>query len=177
MIVVEVMTQMILLQPQPNTLFHREMMDRKMDPVVTDVTECKSGGNGRARPAERFQEKTQKKECERNTDARRHYQPPRVTRIVVMHTVHDKMQFFSHSRRGLVMKSPAMNDVLQKRPDQHAKKKERNNSQDRQSIPSERQVKHVSDHRQINHQRRGRMHMGEKLHEIAFKHPHAFVFL
>src|SRR2546430_17647124 len=108
MIVVEVMTQMILLQPQPNTPFHREMMDRKMDPVVTDVTECKSGGNGRARPARRFQGKNQKKECERNTYARQPYQPPRVTRIGMMHAAPDKTQLFFHCLTRPVIEKPKL---------------------------------------------------------------------
>src|SRR5438874_624242 len=45
-IVVIVMTKMILLQPQPDTAFHREMMHRIMDRVVADVAEDQTGKDG-----------------------------------------------------------------------------------------------------------------------------------
>ena len=58
MIIVEVMTQMILLQPQSDTPFHREMMDRKMNSVVADIAEDESGRHCRAKAAERCEKET-----------------------------------------------------------------------------------------------------------------------
>ncbi len=39
----------------------------------------------------------------------------------------------------------------------------------------QRDIKHVADHWEVNHQGRHRMNASEKLHEIALEHPDRFV--
>ena len=92
-----------------------------------------------------------------------------------MNAVHNKVELFSNRCLRLMMKYPPMDDVFEKRPDHDADEKKSGNNQDRQSTLPERSVKHVGDHRHVEHERRRRMHMGEKLHQIAFEQARAFV--
>src|SRR6266446_1973010 len=92
-----------------------------------------------------------------------------------MNAVHDEVQLFSKMALRFIMKRVPVNDVLEKGPDQHPKRKKSRHYQDRQFALEKGSVKHVADHRKVERQRRSWMHMGEELHEIALEHANAFV--
>src|SRR4051794_40848900 len=103
------------------------MMSGVMDGVVADVAKSKSGQGSRSKPSERQHEERVKDDRKRNANDRRHYQPRGIIRIIVMHTMHDKMKQLAQPRLWLVMENVAVDHVLQQRPNQNAQNKKSDN--------------------------------------------------
>ena len=52
-IILKMMAEMILLQPQPCAAFHREMVRSVMEHVITDITENQTGKYSRCQAAKK----------------------------------------------------------------------------------------------------------------------------
>ena len=68
-----------------------------------------------------------------------------------------------------------MDEVFEQRPEQDAEQEKCCDSEDRQSLPPQREVKHAADYREVEDQRRGGVNAREKFHEIALEHADRFV--
>src|SRR5258707_15723700 len=119
----KMVTQRVLFEPVQNAAFNREMMNRVVNRIVTNVTGDETGPNRRRALSEKKREQYIKKYCQWNADYRRHDQSFRVVRIIVVNAMHDEMQLFPNRALRLVMKNPAVDNILEQRPDQHAGKK------------------------------------------------------
>lgn len=171
----KMVTQMVLFESVQDAASHRKMMDRVMNRVVANITGDQTGPDRRCGVSKKERKHEIENNCQRNADHRRHNQAFRVVRIIVVNAVHDEMQLFPNRALRLVMKNPAMDYVLEQGPDHHTSKEERANVQDRQFISPDRDVKRERDCGKVDHEWRGRMDVGEKLHEIAFEYPNRFV--
>src|SRR5689334_24744701 len=114
------MPKVVLLQPEPHAPFHREMMGRVMQHIITDIAENKPGENGRSEVPKNQKENAVKQKGERDANTRRHHKPLRIIRIIVMDPVNYVMQSFSDASLGLIMENVPVDEVLQQRPQQHA---------------------------------------------------------
>src|ERR1700719_1182204 len=122
---------MVLLQTIENAGFHRQMVNRIVNSVVTNIACNEAGPNRRRGVTEGQNEQAIKYDRQRNAYGRRHHQPLRVVRIVVMNTVKDKMELLPDSRPRFVMEKISMNDVLEQSPDCQAQDKKPGHGQDR----------------------------------------------
>jgi len=149
---------MILLQPKPDAAFHGEMMSRVMEHVIANVTENQPGKHGRRKASKNQKKQTVKKKREWNTYARRHNEPPRIVRIIMMDAVNNVVQSFSKTRFRLVMEYVPVDEIFGQRPEQNAQQKQRRDRNERQLALPKRDVKHVADDRKVQNQRSRRMH-------------------
>lgn len=124
-VVMKMMPQMVLFEPVQDTTSHREMMDRIMNRIVTNVTGDETGPDRRRRVSKKERKHEVENNCQRDADYRRHDQPFRVVRIIVVNAVENEVQLFSNLTARLVMKNSAMNYVFQQCPDHHTDKEER----------------------------------------------------
>src|SRR2546423_13917741 len=92
------------------------MMRRVVDHVVEKIAGEQPGKDRGRDPAEHKQEQPVNDNRERDADDRRHDQPGRIFRIIVMHSVQQKMELFPPSALWLIMKSPSMNRVFRQAP-------------------------------------------------------------
>ena len=117
-VVLVVMPKMILLQPEPYTAFHREMMRGVMQHIVTNITEDQPPKDARCEAPENQEENTVKQKGERNADARRHDKSPRVIRVIMMNAVNNIVQSLSQARLWFIMKEVPMDEIFDQRPQQ-----------------------------------------------------------
>src|SRR5438552_16381970 len=87
-----------------------------------------------------------------------------------MHAVDDVVQPFSHARLRFVMENVSVDEVFEQRQEQDAEQEKCCDSEDRQSLPPQREVKHAADYREVEDQRRGGVNAREKFQEIALEH-------
>src|SRR5690242_15383641 len=123
MIVLEMMAQMILLQPQPRAAFHCQVVRRIMEHVVADITENQAGKYGGRQVSKNQKKQTIEKESQRDAYDGRHNEPPPIAGIIVMHAVNHIVQPPSPTSLRLVMEDVPMNEVLEERPEQNPKQK------------------------------------------------------
>src|ERR1700736_49480 len=116
-VVVIMMTQMVLLQPIQNAAFHREMMDRVMNGIVTNVAPNETGPDCRRGVSEKEKEQAIKDNRQRNAHRRRHDQPLRIIWIIMVNTMDNEVKLFPDSAGWLVVKSVAMNHIFEQSPD------------------------------------------------------------
>ena len=122
-IVLVMMAEMILLQPEAQTSLHGEMVRCIMEHVVANVAENQSSEHALCKTPKNQKEKTIEKKRKRNAYAWRHDEPSSIVWIVVMNTVNDVVQSFSQTRLWLVMKYVPVNEVLEERPKQNTEQK------------------------------------------------------
>ena len=171
------MTEVILLQPKPRTAFHGEMVCRVMEHVIADITENQTGKHSRRQAPKNQKKQAIKKKRERDAYNGRHDKPSRIIGIIVMHAVNHIVQPFAPTSFGFVVEYVSVDQIFYQRPEQNAEQKQRCCRNDRQLPMPKRDVKHVANDRQIQHQWSHRMHPGKKLHEVALEHAHGFVLV
>src|SRR4051812_28453847 len=107
-IVFVVMPHVVLLQPQSDAAFHQEMVRRIMNHVVAEIAEEESRKRGRRQAPEDAEKRQVKNGRNRNAEGRRRDQPAGVLGIIMVRTVHEKMESFPEPAAGLVMEEIAM---------------------------------------------------------------------
>ncbi len=74
-IILVMMAEMVLLQPEPQTPLHGEVVRREMEHVITDVTKNQSGKHARRQAPENQKEEPKKKKRKGDADAWGHHEP------------------------------------------------------------------------------------------------------
>jgi hypothetical protein len=117
MIILVMVAEMVMLQPEPKTSLHGEVVRCVMEHVIADITKNQSGKHARRQAPENQKEETIKKKRKRDADAWRHHEPSCVVWIIVMNTVNNVMQPFPQMGLGFVMKYVPVDEVLDERPE------------------------------------------------------------
>ena len=94
-----------------------------------------------------------------------------------MNPMNNVVQPFSEARLRLVMKDVAVDEVLEQRPQQDTQQKQEPYRYDRELALKQREVEHVTNHRNVQNQRGHGMHSRKKFHEIALEHSNRFVLI
>ena len=94
-----------------------------------------------------------------------------------MHAVHQEMKALSPDACRLVMENTPMHVLFDEGPDEEAKDKQTRDHPKRQRPLDDRNAEACSQSQEVDDQRRYRVNMREKFHEIALEHAHGFVFV
>src|ERR1044071_1734725 len=153
------------------------MMRREMNHVVADIAEEKAGKRSWRQTSEDAEKQSVKNRCNRKAKGRRRDQPAGILGIIVVHAMHEKVEFFSPTASRFVMKKVAVHRVFDQGPDDETERKQTRRCTNRQTTFSKREIQHVGDHRQEDHQWRYGVDVRKTLDEIVLEHPDRFIFV
>lgn len=122
------MTHVMVFQFQPEVAFKIEMMNGEMRHVIKQIAADEADEKRIHHRFSRYgMEQKVKQSCKWNADGGNHHEPLGIARIIMVNTVHDKMNLRANFSRRHPMENKPVQNIFSNRPDTQA---ENNHSED-----------------------------------------------